>query len=45
VGGGWRIRLRFGQNPVNPWSTVVGVVKNIKHDGLDIEACRTSMFR
>jgi len=28
--GGWCIRLRFGQNPVNPWSTVVGVVKNIK---------------
>jgi predicted permease len=32
-----RIRLRFGQNPVNPWSTVVGVVKNIKHDGLDVD--------
>ncbi|HKF06865.1 MAG TPA: FtsX-like permease family protein, partial [Candidatus Sulfotelmatobacter sp.] len=25
------------QNPVNPWSTVVGVVKNIKHDGLDVD--------
>jgi len=22
---------------VNPWSTVVGVVKNIKHDGLDVD--------
>jgi predicted permease len=32
-----RIRLRFGQNPVNPWCTVVGVVKNIKHDGLDVD--------
>jgi putative ABC transport system permease protein len=32
-----RIRLRFGRNPVNPWSTVVGVVKNIKHDGLDVD--------
>jgi putative ABC transport system permease protein len=37
VGRRLRIRLRFGQNPVNPWSTVVGVVKNIKHDGLDID--------
>jgi len=37
VGRRLRIRLRFGQNPVNPWSTVVGVVKNIKHDGLDVD--------
>ena len=37
VGRRVRIRLRFGQNPVNPWSTVVGVVKNIKHDGLDVD--------
>ena len=37
VGRRLRIRLRFGPNPVNPWSTVVGVVKNIKHDGLDVE--------
>jgi ABC-type antimicrobial peptide transport system permease subunit len=29
--------LRFGQNPTNPWSTVVGVVKDIKHDGLDMD--------
>jgi putative ABC transport system permease protein len=32
-----RIQLRFGQNSTNPWSTVVGVVKNIKHDGLDVD--------
>jgi predicted permease len=37
VGRRLRIRLRFGQNPVNPWSTVVGVVKDIKHDGLDVD--------
>ncbi|HEX4379424.1 MAG TPA: ABC transporter permease, partial [Candidatus Acidoferrum sp.] len=37
VGRRLRIRLRFGENPVNPWSTVVGVVKDIKHDGLDVD--------
>src|SRR5712672_1547305 len=37
VGRRLRIRLRFGPNPVNSWSTVVGVVKNIKHDGLDVD--------
>jgi predicted permease len=37
VGRRLRIRLRFGPNPVNQWSTVVGVVKNIKHDGLDVD--------
>ena len=37
VGRRLRIRLRFGQNPTNQWSTVVGVVKNIKHDGLDVD--------
>ncbi|MGH9523461.1 MAG: ABC transporter permease, partial [Terriglobales bacterium] len=37
VGRRLRIRLRFGPNPVHPWSTVVGVVKNIKHDGLDVD--------
>jgi predicted permease len=37
VGRRLRIRLRFGGNPVNQWSTVVGVVKNIKHDGLDVD--------
>jgi predicted permease len=38
-------RLRFGQNPVvagtiqnpsRPWMTIVGIVKDIKQDGLDI---------
>src|SRR5208282_517801 len=29
-------RLRFGQDPKLPWLTVVGIVRNIKHDGLDI---------
>jgi predicted permease len=28
--------LRFGQSPTQPWMTVVGIVKDIKHDGLDI---------
>ncbi|MGH9731100.1 MAG: ABC transporter permease, partial [Candidatus Acidiferrales bacterium] len=37
VGRRLRIRLRFWHNPVNQWSTVVGVVKNIKHDGLDVD--------
>jgi putative ABC transport system permease protein len=30
-------RVRFGQNPQAPWMTVVGIVKDIKHDGLDID--------
>ncbi len=30
-------RLRFGQVPTQPWMTVVGIVKNVKHDGLDID--------
>jgi putative ABC transport system permease protein len=30
-------RLRIGQNPALPWNTVVGVVRNIKHDGLDVD--------
>jgi predicted permease len=37
VGRRLRIRLRLGRNPANPWSSVVGVVKNIKHDGLDVD--------
>ena len=30
-------RLRFGPDPTQPWMTVVGVVKDIKNDGLDID--------
>jgi predicted permease len=30
-------RLRFGPDPTKPWMTVVGIVKDIKHDGLDID--------
>jgi len=30
-------RLRFGLDPKQPWMTVVGVVKDIKNDGLDID--------
>jgi predicted permease len=30
-------RLRFGQDPARPWMTVVGIVRDIKNDGLDID--------
>src|SRR5690242_3099528 len=30
-------RVRFGKDPTNPWTTVVGVVKDIKSDGLDLD--------
>jgi predicted permease len=30
-------RVRFGRDPTKPWTTVVGVVKDIKNDGLDID--------
>ncbi|HKF51306.1 MAG TPA: ABC transporter permease, partial [Candidatus Acidoferrales bacterium] len=30
-------RVRFARNPTKPWTTIVGVVKDIKHDGLDID--------
>ena len=30
-------RIRFGQDPSKPWMTVVGIVKDIKSDGLDID--------
>jgi len=30
-------RVRFGQDPTLPWMTVVGIVKDIKSDGLDID--------
>ncbi|HKW68376.1 MAG TPA: FtsX-like permease family protein [Terriglobales bacterium] len=30
-------RLRFARAPNLPWFTVVGIVKNIKHDGLEVD--------
>jgi predicted permease len=30
-------RVRFGENPTKPWTTVVGIVADIKSDGLDID--------
>jgi predicted permease len=30
-------RMRFRQDPTKPWTTVVGIVKDIKSDGLDID--------
>jgi predicted permease len=30
-------RVRFGRDPAKPWTTVVGIVKDIKSDGLDID--------
>lgn len=30
-------RVRFGQDPAQPWMTAVGVIKDIKSDGLDID--------
>lgn len=29
-------RFRFGQGANTPWLTIVGVIKDIKHDGLDV---------
>jgi predicted permease len=30
-------RLRFGQNSKQPWLSIVGIVKDVKHDGLDVD--------
>ncbi|MBZ5553224.1 MAG: ABC transporter permease [Acidobacteriia bacterium] len=30
-------RLRVGQDPTSSWRTIVGIVKDIKHDGLDVD--------
>src|SRR5581483_1081077 len=30
-------RVRFARDPTKPWTTIVGVVKDIKSDGLDID--------
>jgi predicted permease len=29
--------VRFGKDPTKPWTTIVGIVKDIKSDGLDID--------
>jgi predicted permease len=30
-------RVRFGKDPTKPWTTIVGIVNDIKNDGLDID--------
>jgi predicted permease len=30
-------RVRFARDPTKPWTTIVGIVKDIKNDGLDID--------
>jgi predicted permease len=30
-------RVRFGKDPTKPWSTIVGVIRDIKSDGLDVD--------
>jgi len=30
-------QVRFGRDPTKPWTTVVGIIKDIKNDGLDID--------
>jgi predicted permease len=30
-------RVRFGKDPTKSWTTVVGIIKDIKNDGLDID--------
>jgi len=30
-------RVRFARDPTKPWTTVVGIVKDIKSDGLDVD--------
>ena len=30
-------RIRFRRDPTKPWTTIVGIVKDIKSDGLDID--------
>jgi predicted permease len=38
-------RLKYGgADPANPWSTVVGLVANVKYNGLDRESPRVQLF-
>jgi predicted permease len=30
-------RVRFGRDPAKPWTTIVGIVKDVKSDALDID--------
>src|ERR1700678_3996906 len=30
-------QVRFGKDPTKPWTTVVGIIKDIRSDGLDID--------
>src|SRR6476620_7559769 len=30
-------RVRFGKDPTKPWTTIVGIVKDVKSDGLDVD--------
>ena len=30
-------RVRFAKDPAKPWTTIVGIIKDIKNDGLDID--------
>jgi predicted permease len=30
-------RLRLGQDPAAAWRTIVGIVKDVRHDGLDVD--------
>ncbi|HEV2342427.1 MAG TPA: ABC transporter permease [Candidatus Acidoferrales bacterium] len=30
-------RVRFGKDPTKPWTTIVGIIKDIKNDGLDVD--------
>jgi putative ABC transport system permease protein len=30
-------RVRFGKDPTKPWTLVVGIIKDIKNDGLDVD--------